>query len=230
MTHPNCLVTGDRITLLDMPFDPDPIPTGTAGRVIKVRPAGPDALQAEIAWAIDRGLMLTFPGDRVIVTSRLYLSYDHDTIIRPVTPPADQPVDPHGYGGIFAEEVNALGDGDGKPTWWIPTEFKLMDTPEPAGELGCECPFCRQRREAIAEVSQQRKQTMTKDVYISAYTAHGERVWVLIEMGGAACRPLPLADVIRLANQRWPNREFLPFWDGDSETWESEISLSETHS
>ncbi len=59
---------GDRIRLLAMPDDSDPIPTGATGTIISVKPhgAGRDTwLQVEVDWDDGRKLMLSIPPDRV---------------------------------------------------------------------------------------------------------------------------------------------------------------------
>ena len=69
MTSPQ---PGDRIRLVAMPDDPDPIPPGTSGTITSVEQhgAGRDAwLQVEVAWDNGRKLMLTIPPDRFEVLS-----------------------------------------------------------------------------------------------------------------------------------------------------------------
>lgn len=60
------LKTGDRIRLISMPLDPDPIPKGTLGVVLRVHDHG-DWQQVEVAWDNGRKLMLTMPDDCVAV-------------------------------------------------------------------------------------------------------------------------------------------------------------------
>ena len=58
---------GDRIRLLAMPQDPDPLPPGTLGtvRTATQHGSGPDAwLQIDVEWDNGRNLMLTTPPDR----------------------------------------------------------------------------------------------------------------------------------------------------------------------
>ena len=58
---------GDRIRLVAMPDDPDPIPTGEVGTVIEVMHHGDghDAwYQVHVQWDHGRTLMLTLPPDR----------------------------------------------------------------------------------------------------------------------------------------------------------------------
>ena len=60
--------TGDRIRLLAMPDDPDPIPTGEFGTVIGVARNGDGKNawhQVEVEWDNGRNLMLTLPPDRI---------------------------------------------------------------------------------------------------------------------------------------------------------------------
>lgn len=58
---------GDRIRLLAMIDDPDPVPPGTTGTVTAVRPCGSgrDAwLQVDVDWDNGRKLMLAVPPDQ----------------------------------------------------------------------------------------------------------------------------------------------------------------------
>ena len=58
---------GDRIRLIAMPDDPDPIPPGTNGTVVSVQQIdhGRDAWhQIDVAWDNGRSLMLTLPPDQ----------------------------------------------------------------------------------------------------------------------------------------------------------------------
>lgn len=60
---------GDRIRLLAMPDDPDPIPPGATGTVVSVRQQGTWA-QVDVKWDNGRTLMLVVPPDRLeVVTS-----------------------------------------------------------------------------------------------------------------------------------------------------------------
>ena len=63
------LQPGDRIRLVSMPNDPDPIPAGSLGTVRSVHEHG-DWSQVDVAWDNGRQLMLCFPGDVVTVVSR----------------------------------------------------------------------------------------------------------------------------------------------------------------
>jgi hypothetical protein len=54
---------GDRIRLLAMTDDPDPIPPGTTGTVIAVRQLG-TRCQVDVAWQNGRTLMLVVPPDQ----------------------------------------------------------------------------------------------------------------------------------------------------------------------
>jgi hypothetical protein len=59
---------GDRIVLLSMPHDPDPVPVGTEGTVEKINDVGPVAFtQVEVRWDNGRRLMLSMPPDEVRV-------------------------------------------------------------------------------------------------------------------------------------------------------------------
>jgi len=60
------LKTGVRIRLISMPEDPDPIPVGTLGVVLRVYDHG-DWAQVEVAWDNGRKLMLTMPDDCVAI-------------------------------------------------------------------------------------------------------------------------------------------------------------------
>ncbi|MDX1930088.1 MAG: DUF4314 domain-containing protein [Pirellulaceae bacterium] len=58
------LKTGDRIRLISMPEDPDPIPVGTLGKVLRVHEHA-EWTQVEVAWDNGRTLILTLPDDCV---------------------------------------------------------------------------------------------------------------------------------------------------------------------
>jgi len=58
------LKTGDRVRLISMPNDPDPLPVGSLGVVLRVI-AHSDWQQVEVAWDNGRKLMLTLPEDCV---------------------------------------------------------------------------------------------------------------------------------------------------------------------
>jgi len=60
--------SGDRIRLLAMPDDPDPILPGTTGTVVAVRQQGTWA-QVDVKWDNGRTLMLVVPPDEFEVTS-----------------------------------------------------------------------------------------------------------------------------------------------------------------
>lgn len=62
------VVKGDRIALVEMPNDPDPIPVGTRGWVTEVVESGGECIQLWVNWDIDRSLCLV-PGDVVRVLS-----------------------------------------------------------------------------------------------------------------------------------------------------------------
>lgn len=60
--------SGDRIRLVAMPDDPDPIPTGEVGTVIEVTRHGDGKNawhQVDVDWDHGRTLMLTMPPDRI---------------------------------------------------------------------------------------------------------------------------------------------------------------------
>jgi hypothetical protein len=65
---------GDRIRLIAMPDDPDPIPTGSVGIVIAVSSHGDGKdgwHQVDVDWDHGRNLMLTLPPDQIeILPSR----------------------------------------------------------------------------------------------------------------------------------------------------------------
>jgi hypothetical protein len=58
------LKIGDRIRLVSMPQDPDPIPVGSLGTVVAVYQHREWA-QVDVDWDNGRSLMLTMPDDRV---------------------------------------------------------------------------------------------------------------------------------------------------------------------
>ncbi len=59
---------GDRIVLLSMPDDPDPVPVGTEGTVEDVNDVEPGAFtQVEVRRDNGRRLMLSMPPDEVRV-------------------------------------------------------------------------------------------------------------------------------------------------------------------
>ena len=69
ITTPN-LKPGDRIELLAMSNDPDPIPAGSLGTVewtTRLTFEGRDCLQVVVDWDNGRGLSLVVPPDRVRV-------------------------------------------------------------------------------------------------------------------------------------------------------------------
>jgi hypothetical protein len=55
---------GDRIRLVLMADDPDPVPVGTSGTVAGVYPHG-DWTQVDVDWDTGRSLMLSIPPDQV---------------------------------------------------------------------------------------------------------------------------------------------------------------------
>ena len=62
------LKLGDRIRLICMPLDPDPIPVGSLGTVLCVHEQS-DWSQVEVAWDNGRTLMLTVPPDQIQMVS-----------------------------------------------------------------------------------------------------------------------------------------------------------------
>lgn len=55
---------GDRIRLLHMPEDPDPIPAGTTGTVTSVLPWMRGEFQISVKWDIPRSLSMIYPIDK----------------------------------------------------------------------------------------------------------------------------------------------------------------------
>ena len=62
------LKQGDRIRLISMPQDPDPIPVGSLGTVVAVHDHR-DWIQVEVDWDNGRKLMLSLPEDRVTIVA-----------------------------------------------------------------------------------------------------------------------------------------------------------------
>ena len=60
------LKQGDRIRLVSMPQDPDPIPVGSLGTVIALYDHR-EWMQVDIDWDNGRTLMLTMPDDCVVI-------------------------------------------------------------------------------------------------------------------------------------------------------------------
>lgn len=60
------LKKGDRIRLVSMPEDPDPVPLGSIGTVIAVYDHE-GWTQVDVAWDNGRSLMLTMPDDCVAI-------------------------------------------------------------------------------------------------------------------------------------------------------------------
>lgn len=58
------LKVGDRIRLVSMTDDPDPIPVGTIGTVVGIYPQH-DWTQVDVDWVCGRTLMLSIPPDRI---------------------------------------------------------------------------------------------------------------------------------------------------------------------
>jgi len=63
------MMIGDRIRLLHMPHDPDPVPMGTTGTVLGVFPQPALGFtQIHVHWDNGRTLMLCVPPDNFTVT------------------------------------------------------------------------------------------------------------------------------------------------------------------
>jgi len=60
------LKQGDRIRLVSMPQDPDPIPVGSLGTVITVYDHR-EWMQVDVDWDNGRTIMLTMPDDCVVI-------------------------------------------------------------------------------------------------------------------------------------------------------------------
>ena len=60
------LKPGDRVRLISMPEDPDPIPVGSLGTVVAVYEHA-DWYQVDVKWDSGRELMLSMPEDCVAV-------------------------------------------------------------------------------------------------------------------------------------------------------------------
>ncbi|GAA4446116.1 DUF4314 domain-containing protein [Novipirellula rosea] len=58
------LKMGDRIRLIRMADDPDPIPVGQRGTVVGIHPHG-DWTQVDVDWDNGRSLMLSIPHDEI---------------------------------------------------------------------------------------------------------------------------------------------------------------------
>ncbi len=63
------LKKGDRIRLVSMPQDPDPIPVGALGTVVAVFDHR-DWSQVDVKWDNGRSLMLTLPDDCVVIVEQ----------------------------------------------------------------------------------------------------------------------------------------------------------------
>lgn len=66
MNQQTNLKAGDRVRLVSMADDPDPIPAGATGTVARVYPHS-DWTQVDVAWDNGRSLMLSIPPDVVEV-------------------------------------------------------------------------------------------------------------------------------------------------------------------
>ncbi|WP_442511627.1 DUF4314 domain-containing protein [Novipirellula sp. SH528] len=64
MNHKVNIKAGDRVRLVSMTDDPDPIPAGTTGTVVGVYPHS-EWTQVDVDWDNGRALMLSIPPDVV---------------------------------------------------------------------------------------------------------------------------------------------------------------------
>ena len=64
------LKVGDRIRLIQMVNDPDPIPAGTIGSVTEIH-IHSDWTQIEVSWENGRKLMLVSPPDKFEIIDRV---------------------------------------------------------------------------------------------------------------------------------------------------------------
>lgn len=64
------LKVGDRIRLISMIDDPDPIPVGTIGTVVGLYPQR-EWTQVDVDWENGRSLMLSIPPDQVELVSSI---------------------------------------------------------------------------------------------------------------------------------------------------------------
>jgi hypothetical protein len=62
------LQPGDRIRLVAMTYDPDPVPAGTTGTVTAIRQHGTWS-QVDVVWNNGRNLMLVVPPDQFEVVA-----------------------------------------------------------------------------------------------------------------------------------------------------------------
>ena len=60
------LKPGDWVALSSMPDDPDPIPRGTSGKVLRIVSIGNGQSQVEIEWENGRTLSAVVPPDRLV--------------------------------------------------------------------------------------------------------------------------------------------------------------------
>jgi hypothetical protein len=70
------LKKGDRIRLISMPQDPDPITVGSLGTVVAVFEHR-DWTQVDVDWDNGRSLMLTMPDDCVAIVEPNYQAPSH---------------------------------------------------------------------------------------------------------------------------------------------------------
>jgi len=64
MNQETNLKAGDRVRLVSMADDPDPIPAGATGTVARVYPHS-DWTQVDVDWDNGRSLMLSIPPDEI---------------------------------------------------------------------------------------------------------------------------------------------------------------------
>lgn len=60
---------GQTIVLLEMNNDPDPIPVGTKGKVVRINPMPYNEKQIVVEWENGRTLMLIYPVDKFRVVN-----------------------------------------------------------------------------------------------------------------------------------------------------------------
>ena len=69
MTEPPCQ-SGDRIELIAMPNDPNPVPPGTQGTVIGSPYEFQNRWQIDVKWDIDQALGLCVPPDQFRIVGK----------------------------------------------------------------------------------------------------------------------------------------------------------------
>lgn len=101
------LRSGDRIQLVRMDDDPDPVAPGTRGTVVNCWSHGTGRdiwCQADVRWDNGRGLMLTMPPDVVRVTGEVYRDHVIERCDRPGRKPGKYEI--------------RRAEPDGEPTRW----------------------------------------------------------------------------------------------------------------